>query len=216
MIKLNKTVTSWLLVETAFKKVSWFYCFYGAILELYQENLVALGGESCSSRQQHSTLSVNAWYYCLTGWERLYPSTVTDHVLGAMYSVRLPGMCKIDYTCVTTSPRKQRLQGRQSTPLNDVAQRLRKKDILIIKTCCPGAEEEGHISKRTCCPAAKSDECTNRDLSPSSWEEWSTDMDKKDWQQRRKYWHSQKALVAQQWGSIVLFKESGRSNWRQR
>jgi hypothetical protein len=30
-------------------QVSWFYCFCGSILDSYRENLVALGGESCSS-----------------------------------------------------------------------------------------------------------------------------------------------------------------------
>jgi hypothetical protein len=29
--------------------VSWFYCFYGATLDSYRENIVALGSESCSS-----------------------------------------------------------------------------------------------------------------------------------------------------------------------
>jgi hypothetical protein len=50
------------------KKVSCFYCFYGAILDSYRENLVALGGESCSSCWKpgsDSCLSVYQWTHCI-------------------------------------------------------------------------------------------------------------------------------------------------------
>jgi hypothetical protein len=46
LIKLITAVTSWLLPGNATKKLNCFYCFYGAILYLYRENLLALGGES--------------------------------------------------------------------------------------------------------------------------------------------------------------------------
>jgi hypothetical protein len=43
--------------------VGWFYCLYGAVVELHREDLVGLGGESCSSsreRQLRSTSLANA------------------------------------------------------------------------------------------------------------------------------------------------------------
>jgi hypothetical protein len=36
--------------------------FYGAILDLYQENLIALGGESCSSA---GTWQITAVFFCI-------------------------------------------------------------------------------------------------------------------------------------------------------
>jgi hypothetical protein len=48
LIKLKATVTSRLPAGTAIILVSWFYCLYGPLLDSYRQNLVALGGESCS------------------------------------------------------------------------------------------------------------------------------------------------------------------------
>jgi hypothetical protein len=38
--------------RNCWKKVSLFYCFYGAILDSCRKNLVVLGGESCSSSRE--------------------------------------------------------------------------------------------------------------------------------------------------------------------
>jgi hypothetical protein len=52
LIKLNAIITSRLPAGTAIKKVNRFHCFYEAILASYRENLVPLGGESCSSSRE--------------------------------------------------------------------------------------------------------------------------------------------------------------------
>jgi hypothetical protein len=52
LIKLNAIVTSRLPAGIAIVLVSWFYCFYGAVLDSYRKTLVALGGESCSSSRE--------------------------------------------------------------------------------------------------------------------------------------------------------------------
>jgi hypothetical protein len=67
LIKLNATVTSRLSVGNAVMQVSIFYCFHGAIVDSYRENLVVLGGELCRSSWEpgsdvRSTSSVNALY----------------------------------------------------------------------------------------------------------------------------------------------------------
>jgi hypothetical protein len=49
LIKLNATVTSWHLAGSAIIYVSSFYCFHGAVLGSYQEDVVELGSGSCSS-----------------------------------------------------------------------------------------------------------------------------------------------------------------------
>jgi hypothetical protein len=51
LIKLNAAVTSSLLADMLFL-VDRIYCFHGTILDLCQENLVALSGESCSSSRE--------------------------------------------------------------------------------------------------------------------------------------------------------------------
>jgi hypothetical protein len=38
--------------RSCFQKVSSFYCFYGATLDTYRENLIALGGESWNSSRE--------------------------------------------------------------------------------------------------------------------------------------------------------------------
>jgi hypothetical protein len=64
LIKLNATVISRLPAGAA---VSWFYCFCGTILDPYRENLVALGGESCSSSREtgsDSCVQLYQWTHC--------------------------------------------------------------------------------------------------------------------------------------------------------
>jgi hypothetical protein len=63
LIKLNATLNSWLPAGTAMKKVSWFHCFCGAILYSCRENLVALGGESCSSSREPGSDSCVQLYF---------------------------------------------------------------------------------------------------------------------------------------------------------
>jgi len=40
-------------------------CFYGTALDSYQKNLLALGGESCSSCQEPASDSFSEAYYCM-------------------------------------------------------------------------------------------------------------------------------------------------------
>jgi hypothetical protein len=50
-----------------FQQVSWFYCFYGAILDSYRENRVALGDESYNSCRKpggDSCVLVYQWTHC--------------------------------------------------------------------------------------------------------------------------------------------------------
>jgi hypothetical protein len=68
LIKLNATVTYWLLAGNSKKKVSLFYCFCGDILDFYRENLVALCGESCSSSREpgsDSCVQLYQWTHCI-------------------------------------------------------------------------------------------------------------------------------------------------------
>jgi hypothetical protein len=56
---------------TAIILVSWFYCFYGAILNSYRENLVALRGESCSSSREpgsDSCVQLYEWTHGISKW----------------------------------------------------------------------------------------------------------------------------------------------------
>jgi hypothetical protein len=65
LIKLNATVTFRLPAGTT---VIWLYCFCGAILDSYLENLVALGGELCSSSREagsDSCVQLHQWTHCV-------------------------------------------------------------------------------------------------------------------------------------------------------
>jgi hypothetical protein len=68
LIKLNATVTSRLPAGTAIKQLSWFYCFYVRSLTPVGKNLVALGGELCSSRWEpasDSCFQLYQWTRCI-------------------------------------------------------------------------------------------------------------------------------------------------------
>jgi hypothetical protein len=52
LIKLNATITSRLLAGAAIIHKSLFCCFHKAILDLYLENLVVLGSDSCSCSRE--------------------------------------------------------------------------------------------------------------------------------------------------------------------
>jgi hypothetical protein len=60
--------------RNCYNKVSWFYCSYGAILDSYRENIVALGGESCSSSREpgsDSCVQLYQWTHCTCAYIHL-------------------------------------------------------------------------------------------------------------------------------------------------